>query len=148
MPESRGVSDGIGVSAPTDSRVIQQGSISNSFSNDAAVFVPEFEKVLQQYQDSLSDPQRFTGIIHDLFPQNRLQTDLLLHAYKMDIIRSISEAGTLSNQKAMRFVRRLTIDFAIQEEYAKWAVTVWFTVYGERILNKVNQFKPDTYHTV
>ena len=89
-----------------------------------------------------------TGIIHDLFPQNRLQTDLLLHAYKMDIIRSISEAGTLSNQMAMRFFRRLTIDFAIQEEYAKWAVTVWFTVYGERKINKVNQFKPDTYHTV
>lgn len=58
------------------------------------------------------------------------------------VVQPISEAGTLSNQKAMRFVRRLTIDFAIQEEYAKWAVTVWFTVYGERILNKVNQFKP------
>lgn len=134
---------GIGVSAPADSRVIQQGPISNSFSNDAAVFVPEFEKVLLQYQDSLSDPQRFTGIIHDLFPQNRLQTDLLLNAYKMDIIRSMSEASTLSNQMALRFVRRLTIDFAVQEEYAKWAVTVWFSVYGERILNKPHTYTPD-----
>ena len=109
------------------------------FSKTAAGFDQEFTKIMQQYPDVLSDVLRFQGLLKDFFPEKDLLIFLMTTCYKMDIVKAIKDASELNDLFTARFIRRMENDFGVKEDFAKWAVSVWCVVYGERILNKKNR---------
>jgi hypothetical protein len=78
-------------------------------------------------------------MLKDLFPDKSLQTYLIYLLYKMDIMRAINDADELNEVFTSRFIHRLSKDFGIKEDFAKWAVSIWCVSYGEEILHKKNR---------
>ena len=68
-----------------------------------------------------------------------MQIYLIHLLYKMDIVKAIKDANELNEMFTTRFINRLTKDFGIKEEFAKWAVSIWCVCYGEKILHKKNR---------
>ncbi|MCD8119286.1 MAG: hypothetical protein LUE29_07400 [Lachnospiraceae bacterium] len=107
---------------------------------DFAISSDEFETkfldMLQKYPDTLTDSQRFTGLLKDYFPQSPMQAHLIETLYKMDIVKALQDAKEIRDVFTMRFIKRLVNDFGTKEAYAKWAVSVWCVCYGEKVLGK------------
>lgn len=104
--------------------------------DESGDFEPRFFLMLKEYPQALDDSRRFTGMIRDLFPGNPMQARLMETLYQMDIVRAIRDAKTLNEMFPLRFVKRLTGDFGVREDYARWAAAVWCVCYGEKLLGK------------
>ncbi|MCD7885514.1 MAG: hypothetical protein LUI87_17720 [Lachnospiraceae bacterium] len=104
--------------------------------DESGDFEPRFFQMLKEYPQALDDSRRFTGMIRDLFPGNPMQARLMETLYQMDIVRAIRDAKTLNEMFPLRFVKRLTGDFGVREDYARWAAAVWCVCYGEKLLGK------------
>lgn len=121
--------EGAGAQGGTDGGDLIAGS---------AEFEDRFISMLKEYPQCLESEQRLMAFMADLIADSRLQKYLITVLYRMDIARAISEADTLTEILISRFIMRMTTDFGISEEYAKWAAAVWCECYGEKILNKKN----------
>lgn len=116
----------------------QSAADSGDLIADSREFEDRFTSMLRDHPQCLESEQRLTAFMADLIKDNRLQKYLITVLYRMDIARAISEADTLTEILVSRFLMRMTTDFGISEEYAKWAAAVWCECYGEKILNKKN----------
>ena len=109
------------------------------FAKNVASFDVEFTEILEKYPNVILNDTRFNGMLKDVFPDKNLQIYLIHLLYKMDIVKAIKDANELNEMFTTRFINRLTKDFGIKEEFAKWAVSIWCVCYGEKILHKKNR---------
>ena len=100
------------------------------------LFEQEFEKMLQQYQTSVNDRKKFSGLVKDFFPDQPKNANLLLMAYNIGIAEDIEKTSRINNTFAFRFVKQLMDDFGLSRANADWIVSVWCVCYGSRILGK------------
>ena len=75
------------------------------------LFEQEFEKMLQQYQTSVNDRKKFSGLVKDFFPDQPKNANLLLMAYNIGIAEDIEKTSRINNTFAFRFVKQLMDDF-------------------------------------
>lgn len=106
------------------------------FAKTANGFEVEFLDLLTRYPDALFDFQKFFGLMNDLFPQKRLQVNLMVTLQKMDIVKAIKDAPEMTPTFTHRFIKRLANDFGVKNSFAEWAVSVWCVCYGKQVLGK------------
>lgn len=98
--------------------------------------------------DCISDRMKLKGILADFFPTEKLKINIVLAAFDEGIANEIRSASEIDNLLAGRFVKLLTLDYGISEDYARWATNYWFDNYGVAVLGKVNRIqievKPQT----
>ena len=89
-----------------------------------------------QYSDALDNRQRIRAVLLDFFPDERVKSNVLVIAYDSGIALAIKNRVMLDNTFALRFIKILTSDYAIQNRMAKWAVLYWMKMYGVQVLGK------------
>ena len=100
------------------------------------MFEKEFERLLTEYKDAVDDKQRFTGLVKDFFPDKQMQSNLILAAYNMGIVKDIQGASDIGSAFAFRYVKRLVDEIGISRVNADWAISVWCVCYGQKMLGK------------
>jgi hypothetical protein len=99
-------------------------------------FEERFGRFLMNYSESIQTRQKFFGLLRDIFPQHRLQTNLLSILHEIGIASEIEDSQRIDSAFAFRFEKRLTEEYGIAQNYAEWAVSVWCEYYGKRALGK------------
>jgi len=101
-------------------------------------FEEEFLKVVKQYQQELSDARQFVGILKDCFPEaeNQKHVFLMGELSRLGIVQAINDAEELNAVLLQRYTKRLVSDFAADESWAVWAVSLWCKSYGVNVLHK------------
>ncbi len=107
------------------------------------MFEVKLKEIFSQYPGNLADRTRFLGLLRDYFPNNRLQTNLLMMAFDIGIHITIEKAVELDNIAFGRFVKILISNYGIGEDNAHWCVKTWFDAYGS-YLGKKNSCSDDT----
>ena len=102
------------------------------------MFENEFEKMLNQYRESIDDKKKFTGLIKDFFhnPEDVKAVNLILIAYELGIVEDLNKASKINNTLAFRYVKQMMDDYGLSRVNADWIVAVWCVCYGERTLGK------------
>lgn len=100
------------------------------------LFEQDFENMLRQYQTSVNDTKKFSGLVKDFFPEQPKNVNLLLMAYNMGIAEEIEKTSRINNTFAFRFVKQLMDDFGLSRANADWIVSIWCVCYGDRVLGK------------
>ena len=98
-------------------------------------FEDRFREMLMKYPDCVDDPAAFSALMNDCFPTAPLQCYLLKTLQRMDIVRTLRDAGEAAGSMTARFERRLVQDFGVKETFAKWAVGVWVRCCGSAVLD-------------
>ncbi|MCD8119288.1 MAG: leucine-rich repeat domain-containing protein [Lachnospiraceae bacterium] len=96
----------------------------------------DFENLLSSYGDAVGDRIRFAGLVKDYFPEQKMQSHLILSAYDLGIADDIRFTEKLDDAFAYRFVRRMVDEYGISRVNAEWAVNLWCICYGKKTLGK------------
>lgn len=100
------------------------------------MFQNDFEQLIAEYPDALTDRQRFNGFLKDLFSTQPMYQNLLAQTYDLGIKGEIENATILDNAFAHRFSKRLVVDYGVMPDNADWVVAIWCVVYGQHHLGK------------
>ena len=100
------------------------------------MFEQEFEAMLCQYKDSITEKKRFSGLVKDFFPKEAKNVNLLLMAYNLGIAEDINNATYINNTFAYRYVKQLVDNFGLSRVNADWIVSIWCVCYGAKVLGK------------
>lgn len=72
----------------------------------------------------LTDRNILRVAIADYLPSNKLQQNLLLNAYDLDIVNSLSNSSD-KTLVALNLISQMENDFGIQKDSAIWAISTW-----------------------
>ena len=108
------------------------------------MFEQEFERLLNDYRETIGIRSRFSGLVKDFFPGQYMQVNLILNAYDLGVAQEIENASIINNSFAYRFVKRLVDEYGISRVNADWAVSIWCVCYGQRVLKKPCDIKINT----
>ena len=101
--------------------------------------------ILKSTPEMLDSRNRFANLLHDLFPNKRVEVNLLLDAYDLNIMSDI-KSHDLDSTLRYRFVKQLIEDFAVDQSHAESAVDQWFLFYGNGVLHKQILFSQAPSH--
>lgn len=105
------------------------------------MFEQDFEKMLRNHRDVISDKKKFTGLVKDYFPEQAKYVNLLLMAYDMGIAEEMVSTSSINNTFAFKYVKQLMDNYGISRKNADWIVSVWCVCYGEKLLGKRNEIE-------
>lgn len=105
------------------------------------MFQDEFEKLINDYPETVNDKRKFTGLLKDSFPDNPMQINLIGSALALGIVQDIQNCSLINNSFAYRFVKRMVDELGVSRLNADWAVSVWCVCYGQNILKKECEIK-------
>ncbi len=100
------------------------------------MFQTDFENLLKDYPDAVSDKKKFLALMKDYFPDQQIQINLLNTVYALGIVADIQACSQINNAFAYRYVKRMIDEFGVSRLNADWAVSVWCVCYGQNILKK------------
>lgn len=89
-----------------------------------------------QYSDMLENRQRVRAVLLFFFPNEKVKANVLVIAYDSGIALAIRNSKVLDNTFALRFIKVLISDYAINNQMANWAVQYWINMYGSQALGK------------
>lgn len=104
--------------------------------------------MLGNYIDSIETRLRFSGLLKDFFPENKMQVNLILSAYDLGILQEIKKIQFIDNAFAYRFIKMLMNDYGISESNAKWCIHTWCVCYGKYALSKQCEIEMEWENTV
>ena len=97
---------------------------------------PLLTKLLKSHPSALQNRNLLQSLLKDFFPDRKMEVNLLMFCYDMDIHLELQTSKTITRQIVERFKRNLCKDYGVQEDKAEWAVSVWVGSYGQAILGK------------
>ena len=77
----------------------------------------------------LSDRNILRAALADYLPSNKLQQNILLNAFDIDVVRALSNS-TDKTLIALNYVSKMENDFGIQKDSAVWAIATWCYMLG------------------
>ena len=78
----------------------------------------------KQKPDCLTDRNILRAAIADYLPGNKLQQNLLLNAYDLDVVNSLSNSSD-KTLVALNLISQMANDFGVQKNSAIWAISTW-----------------------
>lgn len=85
--------------------------------------------VVEHYPAALESRAKLAAILHDLYPTEKIKTNLALAAYGCGVVSRISSAESLSHQMVGSFVRQMQCDYGVTDENAVLSVKLWAMAY-------------------
>ncbi len=86
--------------------------------------------------DCISDRVKLKGVLSDIFPTDKLKTNILLAAFDEGINEALLKATVIDEIFIGKFSRILTSEYGISEHNAKIAIDYWVSEYGVAVLGK------------
>jgi len=99
-----------------------------------------FTDYIIAHPDVLSNKALLYAILNDLYPQDKLEVHLMISAYDAGITEAIESADFDTVLK--RITMKLENEWAIEQNKAKTAVTLWYNAYGVGVLKKKAVHQP------
>ena len=91
---------------------------------------------------TLSDKKIFASYMKDLFPSERLLTNVLTSLLELGIIEDIRGSSELNAPFSYRYTKNLMDNYGYSEDNAGNAVFLWCVCYGEGVLGKECSLQP------
>lgn len=89
--------------------------------------------MISRHPDCLRDRNILSGLLHDTFPNEKLDTNLLLMAYDIGIAAIAAQCDEVDTV-LLRFLKnRLMDSYGIREDHALRAVVAWFAAFGREV---------------
>lgn len=85
--------------------------------------------IKKQKPDCLNDRNILRAAFADYLPNNKLQQNILLNAYDIDVVRVLSNSAD-KMLVALNLVSQMENDFGIQKNSAIWAIATWCYLIG------------------
>lgn len=80
--------------------------------------------IKKQQSACLTDRNVLRSVLADYLPSSKLQQNLLMNAYDIDVIRGLS-ASADKTLMALNLVSQMENDFGVQKDAAVWAISTW-----------------------
>ena len=106
------------------------------------MFRDEFTKMLKMYPKCVEDKKVFASYMKDLFPSERLLTNVLTSLLELGIIEDIRSSAELNAPFSYRYTKNLMDNYGYSEDNAGNAVFLWCICYGEGVLGKECSLQP------
>jgi len=90
-----------------------------------------FLEMLRTCPDALESKQRFTGLLKDCFPQERVMVQVLAVLYDLDLHTEIAKADRVTKDLAFRFAKQLIDERGIDGQHAKNTANLFCACYAE-----------------
>lgn len=72
----------------------------------------------------IADRSVFRAMLADYLPNNKLQQNLLLNAYDIDVVEGLRKS-TDKTLTALNYISQMENDFGVQKDSAIWAIATW-----------------------
>jgi len=89
-----------------------------------------FGEMLRSHPDALDSRPRFSGLLMEYFPRERVTANLLRQLYDMGIHKEIKSAGSATGYLVHRYVSRLISEYGTDRKLAENAVALFCACYG------------------
>lgn len=106
------------------------------------MFRDDFTKMLKMYPKCVEDKKIFASYMKDLFPSERLLTNVLTSLLELGIIEDIRGSSELNAPFSYRYTKNLMDNYGYSEDNAGNAVFLWCICYGEGVLGKECSLQP------
>ena len=106
------------------------------------MFRENFTKMLQKYPNCVEDKKIFVAYMKDLFPGEKLMTNVLTSLLELGIIEDINLSTELNAPFSYRYTKNLMDNYGYSEENAGNAVFLMCVCYGEAVLGKTCTLQP------
>ena len=106
------------------------------------MFRENFTKMLQKYPNCVEDKKIFAAYMKDLFPGEKLMTNVLTSLLELGIIEDINLSTELNAPFSYRYTKNLMDNYGYSEENAGNAVFLMCVCYGEAVLGKTCTLQP------
>ena len=106
------------------------------------MFRDDFTKMLKMYPKCVEDKKIFASYMKDLFPSERLLTNVLTSLLELGIIEDIRGSSELNAPFSYRYTKNLMDNYGYSEDNAGNAVFLWCMCYGEGVLGKTCSLQP------
>lgn len=100
----------------------------------------EFQAMLVKYPESMDNAQKFESYMKDLYPEQKMEVNILVDLFKLDIVAKIKVASELDNAIFYQVKKQLSEVYGVSETVASECVEIWLKGYGEGVLGKVCSF--------
>lgn len=112
------------------------------------MFRDDFTKMLKMYPKCIEDKKIFASYMKDLFPSERLLTNVLTSLLELGIIEDIKSSSELNAPFSYRYTKNLMDNYGYSEDNAGNAVFLWCVCYGEGVLGKACSLQPQVTQEV
>ena len=112
------------------------------------MFRDEFTKMLKMHPKCVEDKKIFASYMKDLFPSERLLTNILTSLLELGIIEDIRGSSELNAPFSYRYTKNLMDNYGYSEDNAGNAVFLWCMCYGEGVLGKTCNLQPQVTQEV
>lgn len=112
------------------------------------MFRDDFTKMLKMYPKCVEDKKIFASYMKDLFPSERLMTNVLTSLLELGIIEDIKGSSELNAPFSYRYTKNLMDNYGYSEDNAGNAVYLWCICYGEGVLGKECSLQPQVVKEV
>lgn len=80
--------------------------------------------MIKQKPDCLTDRNILRAVLADSLPSNKLQQNLLLNAYDLDIVKGLSNSSD-KTLAALNLISQMENDFGVKKDPAIWVISTW-----------------------
>lgn len=87
-------------------------------------FVSVMTDGLVNHKEVLSEKRKLKGLLFDLFPQQRMEVNVLVQLYEQGILEEFQNSG-MSDQMVYRITKKVCSEYGTSEEAAKRMSIVW-----------------------
>lgn len=106
------------------------------------MFRDDFTKMLKMYPKCIEDKKIFISYMKDLFPGEKLLTNVLGSLLELGIIEDIRNSSELNAPFSYKYTKNLMDNYGYSEENAGNAVFLWCVCYGESVIGKKCDLQP------
>lgn len=106
------------------------------------MFRDDFTRMLKTYPKCVEDKKVFTSYMKDLFPSEKLLTNVLSSLLELGIIEDIQNSSELNAPFSYKYTKNLMDNYGYSEEHAGNAVFLWCVCYGEGVIGKKCDLEP------
>src|SRR5690606_35912155 len=101
----------------------------------------DLRKWIEQNPKALLDEKLLQSIFSDAFQNDTVKINLLLVAFRVNIVSSLRQSFPWNPHERSRFIKLLEAQHAIIKDRAEWAVDTWASLFSDRVKDALDQYE-------
>ena len=86
--------------------------------------------VVQKYPDCLSTRNRLSALLHDLYPTQKRDVNVVLAVYDCGVVAHISKMRSVDITRFRLFIKTIMEEYGLQEKAAAEGIVMWAKAFG------------------
>ena len=97
----------------------------------------DLQKWIMQHPDVLLEEKRIRAIFCDAFQNDMAKVNLLLTAYREDIVASMRQSYPWTPTERTRYIKVLEQNYSVVSDRAVWAVDTWSSLFSQKVIDSL-----------